>query len=69
MTTFFHNFFFFSFQKLNLDIQMGEHIIDHHAEKTKDGMQNLEEILYHLTDQAILITRHQVYQRVNNESF
>lgn len=61
--------FFFLFQKLNLDIQMGEHIIDHHAEKTKDGMQNLEEILYHLTDQAILITRHQVYQRVNMNLF
>lgn len=69
MTTFFHDFFFFLFQKLNLDIQMGEHIIDHHAEKTKDGMQNLEEILYHLTDQAILITRHQVYQRVNMNLF
>ncbi|XP_075868446.1 transmembrane emp24 domain-containing protein 11 [Nelusetta ayraudi] len=55
--------------KLHLDIQMGEHIIDHHAEKTKDGMQNLEEILYHLTDQAILITRHQVYQREKEERF
>lgn len=68
MTTFFHVFFFL-FQKLNLDIQMGEHIIDHHAERTKDGMQNLEQILNHLTDQAILITRHQGHQRVNNESF
>lgn len=44
---------------------MGEHIIDHHTEKTKDSMQTLEEILYHLIDQAILITRHQEYQRVN----
>lgn len=60
---------FFFFQKLHLDIQMGEHIIDHHNEKTKDSMQTLEEILYHLIDQAILIARHQEYQRVNISLF
>lgn len=48
---------------------MGEHIIDHHNEKTKDSMQTLEEILFHLIDQAILITRHQEYQRVNMSLF
>lgn len=66
MKIFFHDFFF---QRLHLDIQMGEHIIDHHTEKTKDSMQNLEETLYHLIDQAILITRHQEYQRVNMNIF
>lgn len=63
----FFNIFFF--QKLHLDIQMGEHIIDHHNEKTKDSMQTLEEVLYHLIDQAIFITRHQEYQRVNISLF
>lgn len=48
---------------------MGEHIIDHHNEKTKDSMQTLEDVLYHLIDQAILITRHQEYQRVNMSLF
>lgn len=55
--------------KLHLDIQMGEHIINHHTKKTKDSMQNLEETLYHLIDQAILITRHQEYQREKEERF
>lgn len=44
---------------------MGEHIVDHHTQKAKDNMQNLEESLNHLIDQMMFITRHQTYQRVN----
>ncbi|XP_034037572.1 transmembrane emp24 domain-containing protein 11 [Thalassophryne amazonica] len=56
--------------KLHLDVQMGEHVIDHSTDKkTKDNMQTLENILNHLTDQMVYITRQQVYQREKEEMF
>lgn len=44
---------------------MGEHPVDHNADKTKDNMENLENNLTHLRDQMINIMRQQEYQRVN----
>lgn len=43
---------------------MGEHSTDHHAVKTKDNMETLENSLTHLIDQMMYITRQQEYQRV-----
>lgn len=53
------------FQRLHLDIQIGEHPVDHNAQKAKKGMENLENSLTHLRDQMINIIRYQDYQRVN----
>lgn len=53
------------FQRLHLDIQMGEHPVDHNPDKTKNNMENLENSLTHLRDQMINIIRQQEYQRVN----
>lgn len=51
---------------------MGEHSTDHHAVKTKDNMETLENSLTHLIDQMMYIARQQEYQRVpvlkNNHS-
>ncbi|TKS72819.1 Transmembrane emp24 domain-containing protein 11 [Collichthys lucidus] len=55
--------------KLHLDVQMGEHSIDHHAVKTKDNMETLENSLTHLIDQMIYIARQQEYQREKEEVF
>lgn len=56
------------FQRLHLDIQMGEHPVDHNAEKTKDNMEDLENSLTHLRDQMINIIKQQEYQRVNTQT-
>lgn len=56
--------FFMLFQRLHLDIQMGDHPVDHNSGKTKDNMENLENSLLHLRDQMINIMRQQEYQRV-----
>ncbi|KAL6117238.1 uncharacterized protein ACO6RY_15067 [Pungitius sinensis] len=55
--------------KLNLDVQMGEHPIDHNNDKTKNNMEILENSLRHLIDQMMYITRHQEYQREKEEQF
>ncbi|XP_041800487.1 transmembrane emp24 domain-containing protein 11 [Chelmon rostratus] len=55
--------------KLHLDVQVGEHLIDHNTKKTKDNMENLENSLSHLTDQIIYIIKHQEYQREKEEEF
>ncbi|XP_010741242.1 transmembrane emp24 domain-containing protein 11 isoform X1 [Larimichthys crocea] len=55
--------------KLHLDVQMGEHSTDHHAVKTKDNMETLENSLTHLIDQMMYITRQQEYQREKEEVF
>lgn len=52
-------------QKLHLDIQMGEHVIGHDTDKTKDKMETLENNLSHLVDQMKYITMQQEYQRVS----
>ncbi|KAI3351487.1 hypothetical protein L3Q82_020336 [Scortum barcoo] len=55
--------------KLHLDIQMGEHFTDPHAEKTKDSMAALENSLRHLINQMMYITKQQEYQREKEEVF
>ncbi|XP_047441291.1 transmembrane emp24 domain-containing protein 11 [Mugil cephalus] len=55
--------------KLHLDVQMGEHPIDHSAEKTKDNMEALEKSLYQLISHMMYITRQQEYQREKEELF
>ncbi|KAK2848879.1 hypothetical protein Q5P01_008713 [Channa striata] len=55
--------------KLHLDVQMGEHSIDHNTDKTKDNMVTLENNLSHLMDQMIYITKQQEYQREKEEVF
>lgn len=55
--------------KLHLDIQIGEHLIDHNTEKTKGSMENLENSLSHLRDQMMFIIKHQEYQREKEEEF
>lgn len=61
----FYNIILRVLQKLHLDVQMGEHSIDPHVDKTKDNMVTLENSLNHLIDQMMYITRHQEHQRVN----
>uniref|UniRef100_G3PVP9 Si:ch211-255i20.3 n=1 Tax=Gasterosteus aculeatus TaxID=69293 RepID=G3PVP9_GASAC len=56
-------------QKLNLDVQMGEHPIDHNTGKTENNMEILENSLRHLIDQMTYITRQQEYQREKEELF
>lgn len=56
-------------QKLHLDVQMGEHSIDHSIAKTKDSMEFLENSLSHLIDQMMYITKQQDHQRVNENYF
>ncbi|XP_026212983.1 transmembrane emp24 domain-containing protein 11 [Anabas testudineus] len=55
--------------KLHLDVQMGEHSIDHSTDKTKDSMKILEDSLSHLIDQMTYITKQQEYQREKEEVF
>ncbi|XP_076005295.1 transmembrane emp24 domain-containing protein 11 [Genypterus blacodes] len=55
--------------KLHLDVQMGEHTIDHNTGNTKDNLQTLEYSLRHLIDQMVYITRQQDYQREKEETF
>ncbi|XP_035983677.1 transmembrane emp24 domain-containing protein 11 isoform X2 [Fundulus heteroclitus] len=50
--------------KLHLDVQMGEHSIDHSVDRTKDNLQTLEENLQHLISQMTHITRLQEYHRM-----
>uniref|UniRef100_H3CPL7 Si:ch211-255i20.3 n=1 Tax=Tetraodon nigroviridis TaxID=99883 RepID=H3CPL7_TETNG len=54
--------------RLHLDIQMGEHPVDHNVDKTEDNMENLER-LTHLRGQMINIIRQQEYQREKEEVF
>ncbi|XP_069576152.1 transmembrane emp24 domain-containing protein 11 [Brachyistius frenatus] len=55
--------------KLHLDVQMGEHSIDPHADRTKNNMETLENSLRHLRDQMMYIGRQQEYQREKEEAF
>ncbi|KAF3694144.1 Transmembrane emp24 domain-containing protein 11 Glycoprotein 25L [Channa argus] len=55
--------------KLHLDVQMGEHSIDHNTDKTKDSMVTLENNLRHLIHQMTYITKQQEYQREKEEVF
>ncbi|TNM98880.1 hypothetical protein fugu_013444 [Takifugu bimaculatus] len=50
--------------RFHLDIQMGEHPVDHNSDKTKGSLENLENSLTHLRGQMISILRQQEYQRV-----
>lgn len=56
------------FQRLHLDIQMGDHPVDHKPDHTRGSMENLESSLTHLRDQMINIIRQQDYQRVDAHS-
>lgn len=55
--------------KLHLDVQIGEYVLDHHAAKTKDNMELLENSLRHLTEQMTFIIKQQEYQRNKEETF
>ncbi|TWW55317.1 transmembrane emp24 domain-containing protein 11 [Takifugu flavidus] len=55
--------------RFHLDIQMGEHPVDHNSDKTKGSLENLENSLTHLRGQMINILRQQEYQREKEESF
>lgn len=61
--------FFFSVQKLHLDVQMGEHPTDPNIHNTNDDIESLENSLMHLKDQMKYITKQQEYQRVNKTTF
>lgn len=52
-------------QKLHLDVQMGDHPIDHSVERTKDNMETLERSLNQLIGHIMYISRQQEFQRVN----
>ncbi|XP_029021830.1 transmembrane emp24 domain-containing protein 11 [Betta splendens] len=54
--------------KLHLDVQIGEHVIDH-GQNTKVNLEVLEHNLNHLTDQMMYITKQQEYQREKEEVF
>lgn len=51
-------------QKLHLDVQIGEHVMNPKADGTKDNLKILEYGLQHLIDQMVYITKQQDYQRV-----
>ncbi|KAM9835116.1 transmembrane emp24 domain-containing protein 11 isoform 1-T1 [Syngnathus typhle] len=50
--------------KLHLDVQIGEHVMNPKADRTKDNLKTLEYGLEHLIDQMVLITKQQDYQRI-----
>ncbi|KAM6977859.1 transmembrane emp24 domain-containing protein 11 [Aplochiton taeniatus] len=55
--------------KLHLDVQMGEHPVDHTAIKAKDHLQTMEYSTRRLIDQIQYIVRQQDYQREKEEMF
>jgi emp24/gp25L/p24 family/GOLD. len=56
---------FFIFQRVHLDIQVGEHAVDYANVAQKDKLSELQLRIRQLLDQVEQITKEQNYQRVS----
>jgi hypothetical protein len=56
------------FQRVHLDIQVGEHAIDYQVIQSKDKLSELQLRIRQLLDQVEQITKEQNYQRVSYHS-
>jgi uncharacterized protein YlxW (UPF0749 family) len=56
---------FFIFQRVHLDIQVGEHAIDYANVAQREKLSELQLRVRQLLDQVEQITKEQNYQRVN----
>ncbi|GCC36046.1 transmembrane emp24 domain-containing protein 11-like [Chiloscyllium punctatum] len=55
--------------RVNLDVQVGEHVIDESLEETKDMINEVKTRMLHLLKQMQYISRQQDYQRSREEEF
>ncbi|XP_051889717.1 transmembrane emp24 domain-containing protein 11-like [Pristis pectinata] len=55
--------------RINLDIQVGEHITEKSPDEAKDKMNDVEERIQHLIEQMQYISKQQDYQRSREEEF
>ena len=53
------------FQRVHLDIQVGEHAVDYQQVAAKDKLTELQLRIRQLLDQVEMITKEQNYQRVS----
>ena len=58
-------FYLLYFQRVHLDIQVGEHAIDYANVAQKEKLTELQLRIKQLLDQVVQITKEQSYQRVN----
>ena len=55
----------FVFQRVHLDIQVGEHAVDYQQIQAKDKLSELQLRIRQLLDQVESVTKEQNYQRVS----